>query len=374
MMQVALDGRVLNREHIRGIGRCVYELIMRGSSRHGIQWRLFADRPELPWHVPPVTNVKKEIFECRGYRLHTWEQWELPRRLARGNVHLFHGPASQLPWRQPVPSVVTIHDTIPWQQNEPGWRRGWYTDWVLPRAFRKAAAVITISECSRQDILRLWPALANRLHVIPNGVGDAYLNVDSHELPESLVALGVRRPYILYFGGTIPRKRLPWAIEVLDRLNDSRVDLVLCGISRDEHDAVQRGLKPELRRRVCIAPFVSDIDLPALYQNAIAVLYPTLYEGFGLPALESQAVGTPVLFSAVGSLVELAGPGAVVLPTYDMDAWVNTCRELVRQRASVSSPDLTARRWARQYSWDVYTDRTIRVYNDVLGRQAPHKD
>ena len=109
--------------------------------------------------------------------------------------------------------------------------------------------------------------------------------------------------------------------------------------------------------------------MPQFYMRAAAVLYPSLYEGFGLPAVESQAVGTPVLFSDVGSLSELKGPGAHVLPVDDMRAWIETASALVHARTGAYRPDEAARRWARQFSWEVYAQRTLAVYH-AIGRSG----
>src|SRR5262249_14467897 len=161
----------LNREHVRGMGRCLWELLTR--ARHlGVEWHLLADRPDLPLHLPKELDAAVDLFECRGYRFRTWEQLALPRRASRLHSTLLHCPASPLPWWQPIPTVLTLHDVIPWRGDEPGWPRGWYVDWLLPRAFHRSAAVITPSESSRRDILRLWPRLADRLFVVPLGVED----------------------------------------------------------------------------------------------------------------------------------------------------------------------------------------------------------
>jgi glycosyltransferase involved in cell wall biosynthesis len=106
--------------------------------------------------------------------------------------------------------------------------------------------------------------------------------------------------------------------------------------------------------------------------RAAAVLYPSLYEGFGMPVVEAQAVGTRVLFSDVGSLTELKGPGAIVLPVDDLQAWVRTIDLLLQARSATAEPDRIARAWARQYSWDAYTDRTLAVYNSVIAQLPPH--
>ena len=106
--------------------------------------------------------------------------------------------------------------------------------------------------------------------------------------------------------------------------------------------------------------------MPALYRHAICVLYPTLYEGFGFPVVESQAVGTPVVFSAVGSLQELQGPGARVLPVDDLAAWISVVNELVLQRVTSGVQDGSAKVWARRYSWDESAKRHAEVYRSAL--------
>lgn len=110
--------------------------------------------------------------------------------------------------------------------------------------------------------------------------------------------------------------------------------------------------------------------MPRLYQNAAAVLYPTLYEGFGFPVVEAQAVGTPVLHSAVSSLTELQGPGSVVLPVEDLGAWVDACRALVAERGRTPQPNETSRQWARRFSWEASAERHLEVYRRAAGRDG----
>jgi glycosyltransferase involved in cell wall biosynthesis len=373
-MRVGLDACCLNREHLRGMGKYVYHLVQKAPPL-ALQWRLYARCPELPMHAPTRADVAVCYFDCRGDRFHVWEQYALPRRALRDGLDVLHCPASQAPWWQPVPTVVTVHDALPWTGQEPGWPRGWYVDGVLPRAFRKCAAVITDSESSRRDLVRLWPSLGPKMHVIPLGVDDSYLEASPDGLSPSLRASGVRPPYLLYLGGEIPRKRLDWALAVLAGLGDADVNLVVCGLAGPAQDRVRERTPTALRGRLCLLPFVSETDMPRLYQNAAAVLYPTLYEGFGLPVLEAAAVGTPVLFSPLGSLAELQGPGSVVLPSEDLTAWVEACRSLLVRRGAHPQPDEQARAWAANYSWARCAALHLEVYHKVLkGRGRPARD
>jgi glycosyltransferase involved in cell wall biosynthesis len=369
-LRLGLDARCLNRQHLRGMGKYATELVERLGNYLPVRFTLLGDRPDLPFHKPRIDEAPVRLFDCRGYRFHSWEQWALPREAARLGVDLLHCPGSRLPWWQPRPTIVTLHDALPWIEDEPEWPAGWYRDRLLPRAFARCAAIITDSECSRRDIVRLWAKLEAKVHVIPLGVGETYFDVEPAPLSEHLTALGIRQPYLLYMGGRIARKRLDWALRILEALGDEPVSLVICGLEPDAAADVVSGVPPTCRSRLHVLPFLDETQMPRLYQNAVAVLYPTLYEGFGFPIVEAHAVGTPVLHSSVGSLSELAGPASVVLPVNDLDAWVQACRRLLGSRGTVGSPQREAREWARRYTWDRCAERHAEVYRSVAGRTS----
>jgi glycosyltransferase involved in cell wall biosynthesis len=370
-LRVAVDARCLNVEHLRGMGKSLYEFITRTSVSGAVDWHLFANRPDLPMHVPNEScNVS--VFETPGYRFAAWEQYSLPAAAARLKVDVLHAPATTAPWWQPVPTVVTVHDAIPWQsQDDPHWRPGFYRDRVLPAAYHRASAVMTVSDTSRRDILARWPALKPKLHVVSPGVDERYLEAMPDRRPLVLGDREVKDPYLLYLGGADPRKRLMWALQAW-WTGGAQASMVVCGLEAGAHAQVRSSVPRHLQDKLILAPFVSEDDMPRLYMRAAAVLYPSLYEGFGMPVVEAQAVGTRVLFSDVGSLSELKGPGAIVLPVDDLQAWVRTIDLVLQARSTSYGPDRIARAWARQYSWDAYTDRTLAVYSSVVKQQPAH--
>ena len=369
-MHIGVDARCLNTAHVRGMGKALYELVSRTAASGAIKWHLFADRRDQPMTAPAHGNVDYSVFETKGYRIHSWEQWSLPLAARRVGVELLHAPGTTMPWWQPVPTVVTVNDTIPWQGNDPHWPAGFYRDRLLPAAYHRAAAVITISNNSRRDILAKWPALKPRLHVVPLGVDEKYLDAHPDYRPIEINGQVVKEPYLLYLGGADPRKRLTWALQTWWGAATTGASLIVCGLEAGAHDGIRKMVPRNLQDRLFLAPFVSEEDMPRLYMRAAAVLYPSLYEGFGLPVVEAQAVGTPVLFSDVGSLTELKGPGAVVLPVDDLSAWVRTVANVVNSPARLAGPDRIARAWARQYSWDACVDRTLAVYESIVRREA----
>lgn len=365
LTHLGLDIRCLNTDHVRGMGKYVQELLRHLPVTAGLRITGFGDRPECPLHLEAEPPVAREIFDYRGYRFHTWEQLGLPSRARRLGVQVLHCTGTTLPWRQSVPTVVTVHDTLPWEEPVAGTYERFYVHGLQPAALARARRIITISESSRRDILARWPGLESRVVVIPHGVGDAYLRAASEDEPVELPDAAVREGYALYVGGSLARKRFDWAVEVFARARDGRGLLLACGFSGKEREAAAARLPAALRGFVHFLPFVAESRMPALYRGARAVVYPTLYEGFGFPALEAQAVGTPVLLSPLGSLAELIGPLAVSLEPQDMDAWAAALR-----RAMAARPDATASaagtNWARGFSWRENARRHFEVYVDAL--------
>ena len=350
-LRVGLDARCLNTGFIRGMGEYVAAVTGHIQETGVADWVFYGARPDLPFHRPDgCAQAKVALKDVPGDRFKTWEQFALPFQAWRDRRQVLHCTATTVPLWQPIPTVVTIHDTIPWDTGE-FIAAGRYRDWLLPRAYRRCAAVITISQHSRDDIVRLWPDLAPKIHVIPHGVGDGFLRQQPGPLPESVRGLGIEAPYLLYLGGTTPRKRLDWTIDLFRSLDRPGISLVICGVPQAAHAECRARVPAEIRDRVIFTPFLAAEDMPGLNQNALAVLYPTLYEGFGFPALNAQAVGTPVLVSNVSSLRELVGPTSIALDPADTAGWRAACEVAITHRLENPAPDLASRAWARHFDW-----------------------
>jgi glycosyltransferase involved in cell wall biosynthesis len=334
------------------MGKVLLHLLTEGLRQTDWTFVLFGDEPRAPLHAPVHQRIETSVREVKGHRFRLWEQIALPLLARRFNCDVLHCPGTWCCWWQPVPTVVTIHDTLPWAEGP----SDIFVRHIAPAAYHQAAHIITPSESSSADIRRRWPRLRPPITVIPWAVDDAYFTAGSTTLSAALSGAGVSPPYLLYLGGEIPRKRLDWALTVWRALTDRPdLQLVLCGLQKP-HEFPSH-------KRITALGFVAEADMPALYASAEAVVYPTLYEGFGFPALESQACGTPVLMSAAGSLKELAGPSALVLPTDDLKAWVDAVRAAPQHRRATAE---AARVWSRRFSWpDVW-----RKFEEVFRRAA----
>ena len=357
--------RCLNTAHTRGMGKYVFELLHNSSAQQELVWVLFGNNPSLGMAAPERKTITTDIFEFKGVRFTLWEQMGVPLRAIRHNVDVLHCTEGSLSLWQPKPTVVTIHDTLSWVERPDTAGTKFYWDTLMPAALKKCAAVITISESSRTDILARWPWLENRLSVIPHGIEDAYFTEDKGRIPEDLAKTIGKAPYLVYMGGPMERKRFNWAAEVLAKTKHTTLKLIACGFGAEARRTATDKLPNHLKDRVHFASFLSDAELRALYRGARAVLYPTLYEGFGFPAIEAQAAGVPAIFSALGSLKELIGPLAMIVPPIDLDAWVAAVDQAVtmgEQRAELAR---AASSWVKQFEWKQSVDKHLAVYQKV---------
>jgi glycosyltransferase involved in cell wall biosynthesis len=372
-LKVGLVACCLNTEHMRGMGKYVFELLRQSHNRADLQWHMFGQDPRYGMVTPPGPRITTDVFPFRGDRFQAWEQLGLPLRMRRLDLDLLHATEGALPLWQPKPTVVTVHDTLAWEERPDTLGARTYWDHLLPAALKKSAAVVTISECSRNDILKRWPWLELKLTVIPHGIDQEYfMPADGTPLPATLLQQLGGAPYAMYLGGPMKRKRADWAIEVIAASRQPDLKLVMCGFGATARRDASANLAPELHGRVLFAEFLSDAELRTLYRGARAVLYPTLYEGFGFPAVEAQAAGVPVIFSALGSLSELVGPLATVVPPHDLQAWVAALDEACMDGERRAEQVRAASVWARKFAWSESFDKHLAVYRAVAGSAAKY--
>ena len=166
------------------------------------------------------------------------------------------------------------------------------------------------------------------------------------------------------WAGPQARKRFDWAVELLKHCGRDHVPLVACGFAAGtDHGATLPG---DLAQRVHFAPYIGDAQLVSLYRGAVGTLYLTLYEGFGFPAVESQAAGTPVIFSPVSSLVDLVGPLSWTAPAQDFPAWLAALREVLDLSADArSNRAQQAQVWSQRFSWRASVEKHLDVYRSI---------
>lgn len=288
-----------------------------------------------------------------------WDHFTAPLAAKRENVdliHCLHTATPVPPVRRPV--VTNVLDAIGWAL--PGYRLPAAYNALARRDIFFATHLVTISEASRQDIHRLLRVSLDKV-TVTHLAG-----------PDSVVAkTPVKRPYILFVGGTEKRKNLRCLLEAWASQEFGRLGLKIVGSTdssplNEDQAALESLLADKQRKRVEWLGRVSEAELDQLYRQATALVFPSLYEGFGLPILEAMARRTPVITSNVSSMPEIAGDAAIVVNPHDPHALAAAMGKLVGD--TDLQKDLIGRGVgrARSFTWEKTARATIDVYEKVL--------
>jgi glycosyltransferase involved in cell wall biosynthesis len=385
MPEVGLAGLPLDYPHS---GSAVYT---RNLARHlpeaapDLSFRLFlrwADAPVGCRRVRRVQTPFAPINRGRGVGARidklAWEVAALPAAAALDRVELLHYPYLAAPVAASAPLVVTVHDLIPLVL--PGYHRNRQSalySWFMGRVVRRAAAILTVSEHSRVDILRVLRVPEKRVIVIPEAADERF-TPRRDPLAESRVRERYALPdrFVLYAGSAEKRKNLEtlvraWSMRATEfRGLDCKLVIVARFPPPDPLYPDVPGLARRLggEREVLFVPGVDEADKPALYRCATVFCFPSQYEGFGLPPLEAMASGLPVIASDATSLPEVVGDAGVLLPPTDVAAWADAIRALVDSESRRAALRERGLRRAAGFSWRQTASATAEVYRRVLSR------
>ena len=294
-----------------------------------------------------------------------WLLRKARRQIAARPPDVLHCPSFVAPWGIRVPTVVTVHDAAVnrFPSDHPlEWR--FYVRSLMPGRLRAAARVITGSEFSRHEVIAANRLDPGRVTVVPYGLDASFLN--HHPTTSQPDGTGA----LLFPGAPIGRKNLDAVLRCLAEAQPgsalARISLDISGAREERFPAYSVLVRDlGLQARVRWLGRVPSEELPTLFARAAAVVYPSLYEGFGFPPLEAMAVGTPVVASDRGSLPEVLGDGALLVDPTDRRA-LGQALEAVLSRPEVRERLRTAgTKRARLYTWDKCAERTIDVYRDV---------
>jgi glycosyltransferase involved in cell wall biosynthesis len=354
-----------------GVGRYARELALALAAVLGHDLVLFHNqqsRDRLPeelrllgrWQVPLSNKM---------WRL----QLLLPMRPMRIAADIFHGADTLLPALS-IPSIVTIHDLTArlYPEHHTHLHR-WYERFAVPIFTRRAHAVITDSASTRQDLMRILPVPAEKIKVVHLGVDHTRFQPHPPAQARARIqaALGIDQPYFLAVGTREPRKNLAVLLHayalLLGRLGTRTPQLVLTGAKGWGHDAASSlAQSHELQGRVLLPGYVSDDLLPDLYAGASAFVYPSLYEGFGLPILEAMACGVPVITSNTSSMPEVAEGAALLVTPSDVEAIAAAMHRIFEDDALALHLRNSGRQRAQRFTWQRTAHETLQVYADVL--------
>jgi glycosyltransferase involved in cell wall biosynthesis len=271
--------------------------------------------------------------------------------------------------RKTATQVVTVHDLSFYQ--EPAWyrfERAAYYRWAVARSLRHTARVIAVSRATARAVYERLGYPEDRIDVVPNGVDERFRPATAEEKESILSKYALPKRFFLYVGTLEPRKNLPRLIRAWSTVaGRCEQDLVLAGRHGWKHSPVLTEVRRSAHAtRIHLPGFVEAEDLPALMSGADAFVYPSLYEGFGIPIAEAMACGTAVLTSSTTSLPEVAGDAALLVDPNDVAALGDAIARLAEDahlRAELAAKGLAR---AARYSWKRTAELTLNVYRAAL--------
>lgn len=363
-----------------GIGRYTRELIHAlVDEAPNFSYKLFSARPPavmpvdnpLP-HRANVINRPAPFEEHWLYRIWYRLRLPLPVQAFTGPIDLFHSPDFVLPpVRGHIPTILTVHDLsfVHYPTTFPS-RLVDYLNRVVPWSVSRAGHVLADSSSTRRDLQEIWRVPSDKITVLYSGVNERFKPVtDPYELEAVRARHKLSAPYVLAVGTVQPRKNYEFLVRAFRLVAERHPHQLIIAGGKGwlDEDLPLEIVRQGLQDRVRLAGFVDDADLPALYTMAELLVFPSLYEGFGLPLLEAMACGTPVISSNASSLPEVAqGDSAILLPPDDESAWTAAMLDLISDVDLRSRLAAAGYRQSAQFSWRAAARQLAALYDELL--------
>lgn len=377
MRRYCLDVRTAT-SHFPGIGRYSSNLALGLAAELAEDeqlWLLVDHSQPIPWPMPPASE-RVHYLPTAVSPFSVEQQWQIPRLLRATAVQVYHSPYYLMPYRLPCPAIVTVYDLIP--QLFPAYVSGrarWLFRLATRLALRAAAHVITISEATQRDLAAHY-RLSSPSTVLPLAADGRFRPQSVAEMSRVRQVYDLPADYVLYVGSNKPHKNLvrlleAWALSVEGR--PWAPLLLLAGGWDGRYDEPLQAIERlGLGQRVRLLGSVADADLAALYSGAHFFLFPSLYEGFGLPVIEAMACGTAVVCAQTASLAEVAGEAALSIDPYDSQAMARQIGYFLDDKTAVAAYGQKGLAQAARFSWRQTAVATLDLYRYYSIMPAPN--
>jgi glycosyltransferase involved in cell wall biosynthesis len=381
-MKIVMDLRKFDGV-IGGVERGVIE-ITKYVARHGHQVILlckenkFSEVENIFENAPNITLIPLQVLTHAMSLRNAWMDSKTIQDIAeKAAADVIHFPYNwSFPFRMKVPTVLTVHDVIPFTFRE---AMGFFRNFFLYKpgirqACRLNSMIATVSEFSKQDIVKKVRVLPDKIRVIPNGLRepskpDERIDADLDD------RFGLKDGFILSVGGIHERKNVIRLTHAFSRLvNHWRYPgkLVITGsVSGAPYQIKMKKLcdaavkETGMEKKVVFAGFIPDEELDSLMRRAAFLVYPSLYEGFGIPILEAMKVGTPVITSNLTAMPEVAGGAAVLVDPYDTEEMVSEMSKLLQANKLREELGKKGMERASHYSWERTSEQYLGLYKEV---------
>jgi len=370
-MRIGIDARFYGPES-KGLGRYTQKLIENLEKVAGASddFYIFLRKENWDDYTPTNPRFRKVLANFPWYSFS--EQWRMPLLVSQYDLDLMHFPHFNVPLFCPRPFVVTIHDlillhfpTLRTTTLSPFYYRFkfWVYKKVISSALKRARCILTVSQFTKEDILKNYSIPKEKISVI----------YEATDIPEEnkvslngkvLDKYDIIKPYLLYVGNAYPHKNLENLLLAFKEVLKERLNLFLVLVGKKDYfyKRLHKEVKKLGLKKVIFTGQVNDQELEEIYQNAESYIFPSLYEGFGLPPLEAMARNVPVISSDHGSLKEILGENAYFFDARKPKNIARAVLEIIANEEKKNDLRKKGKQWVKRYSWFRAAGETLEAY------------
>jgi glycosyltransferase involved in cell wall biosynthesis len=369
-MRIALDGMQL-ASPLTGVGHYTLELAKAMALAAPCDtFTLVSPLPSQPIENQLPANLSQHTLQ-RRFLNRRWWSVGLPLYLKRESFDLFHGTNYEIPLWSKLPSVVTIHYLSLLLHPEAHERRlVRRARWRLPLMARRASKIITPTNSVKSEVCEKLAIIAERVVVTPEAPRSEFKRREDADVRAVRNRLGIKDDFLLFVGTLEPRKNLFRLLEAFERVSRETSlspQLVIAGgegwlMENLSSVIVQKGVQDRVR----LTGYLKDDDLCALYSSCKTFIYPSLYEGFGLPPLEAMACGAPVITSGIPSITETVGDAARLVAPHDVNELSAAILELLSDEKVRRHFSEAGTERAKRFTWEKTARQTLEIYRGIL--------
>jgi len=380
-MNIAIDARRISDRHA-GMGVYTFNLLRameQIDTRN--QYTIFSNplktnridfkNPNFKTYETPVTIENHLVGDL-------WRNFYLPYRLKLAETDVFHDPGYFLPIvSSGYKSVVTVHDLVVYTFPQTNSKKYfWYMRQMTKIGVEKADLIIALSFHTKEDLIRILKVPESKVRVVYSATNEHLKPVtDPAEIAATREKFGIEGPYILCVNTIEPRKNLPRLLSAYHLLKTEmnlEHKLVVCGMFGWLYGDVFTTIRElGLEDSIIFTSYVKDEDLPRLYSGAELFVFPSLYEGFGLPALEAMACGAPVITSSSSSLPEIVGDAAILINPYSIEELAEAMYKVLTDESLRSKMRKDGLSRASLFSWEKTASQTLSIYEELHAAKKP---
>jgi len=374
-MSIGWDTLVL-KKNLSGVGNYI-EKILFEINRKNIKSNilLFGSDNDFDYsnnYLGEKVIFANNIFSKSKLLRVLWEQFALPIKAKKNKIDILHCPAHVISLFFPGKIVLTIHD-LSFKLFPKTFKisNRIYLNFIVPLSVKYADKIITVSKNTKEDLIREYNVNEDKIRVIYNGVDNKYTIINNRNKVENIkIKYELPEKFVLYLGTLEPRKNLKNLIKAYSKIKEKKTKLVIAGgkgwLYEDIFSLVN---DKKMEDKVIFTGYVDEKDIVALYNAATLFVYPSLYEGFGLPPLEAMACGTPVITSNVSSLPEVVGDAAITVDPYNINGLAEEINKVLGNEVLQKAMIKKGIERAKEFTWEKTARETIRVYEEVLNQK-----